>query len=57
MGRIVINNGIKWDYDWKLNRYEFIEYVTESQEKDLEKSKNNKGYNYPKGYQGKMSVA
>lgn len=39
MGRIVINNGIKWDYDWKLNRYEFIEYVTESQEKDLEKPK------------------
>lgn len=29
MGKIVIRDGIKWDYDWRTNKWTFIEKVHE----------------------------
>ena len=41
MGKIIIKDGIKWDYDWKRNCYQFIEYVKQSQEDEKPKKKVN----------------
>ena len=39
MGRIVIKDGIKWDYDWKRNAYLFIEYVPKEKTPKKKKQK------------------
>lgn len=47
MGKIIIKDGIKWDYDWKRNCYQFIEYVKQSQE-DVKEDEKPKKKVYPK---------
>ena len=44
MGKIIIKDGIKWDYDWKRNCYQFVEYVIESQNEIEEDEKPKKRY-------------
>lgn len=31
MGKIVIRDGIKWDYDWRTNKWTFIEKIVEEE--------------------------
>lgn len=39
MGKIIIKNGIKWDYDQDLNKYTFIEKIEEKKEEKKEEPK------------------
>lgn len=43
MGKIVIRDGIKWDYDAFWNRYTFIEKVEEKPKEDNKPKKKKKG--------------
>lgn len=42
MGKIVIKNGVKWDYDPIWNRYTYIEKVVEEKPKEDKKVKKTK---------------
>jgi hypothetical protein len=42
MGKIVIKDGAKWDYDPIWNRYTFIEKIEEKKEEPNEIKKNKK---------------
>ena len=37
MGKIIIKDGVKWDYDFIWNRYTFIEKVEETPKVDKKK--------------------